>query len=146
MTSTPSIGTRFLQAAHLLAEHLTDHALPEPASLEVSSRAQQSRVTAQVSSRTVPSIAAELLTWADTLTTVTMQDWRPPTGERVHLSMASTLNGPAGPVELTIYGGTNHDPTLVGELAHGEHQAVTLGELRTWAANASGADREGMSR
>jgi hypothetical protein len=133
--TTPPIDMTFVQAAHLLAEHLTDHALPEPASLEVISRAQQSRVTAQVSSRTVPSIAAELLTWANTLTTVTAQAWRPSSGHRVHLSLTSTLSGPAGTVELTVYGGSNHDPALVGELAHGEHRAVTRGELRTWAAN-----------
>ncbi|MBV9444678.1 MAG: hypothetical protein JO345_02085 [Streptosporangiaceae bacterium] len=144
MTSTPPIGTTFVQAAHLLATHLSEHALPEPASLEVISKAQRSRVTAQVYSLSVPSIAAELLTWADTVTTVTAQAWRPPTGNRVHLSMASTLSGPAGPVELTVYGGANHDPALVGELVPGEHRAVTLGELRTWAT--SSTNRAGASR
>jgi hypothetical protein len=143
--TTPTIGATFVQAARLLAAHLTDHALPEPASLEVISKAQQSRVTAQVSSRTVPSIAAELLAWADTLTTVTVQAWRPPTGHRVHLSMVSILSGAADPVELTVFGGTDHDPAAVGELAPGEHRVVTLDELRTWAT-ISGADREGPRR
>ncbi|MGH3717592.1 MAG: hypothetical protein ACRDRI_01920 [Pseudonocardiaceae bacterium] len=37
----------------------------------------------------------------------------------------------------TIFGGADHDPALIGELAPGEYRAVTLGELRTWAADAS---------
>jgi hypothetical protein len=133
MITTSTIGTTLVQAAHLLATHLADHALPEPASLEVISRAHQSRLTVQVHSMTVPKIATEMLAWADTLTTVTAQAWRPPTGDRVHLSMASTLSSPAATVELNIFGGADHDPVLVGHLAPGEHRAVTLGELRTWA-------------
>jgi hypothetical protein len=143
MTSTPPIGVAFVQAAQLLATHLSGHALPESAVLEVNSKTYQSRLTVQVSSRTVPGIAAELLAWADTLTTVTVQAWRPPTGNRVHLSMLSTL---AGPVELTVYGGAPHDLTLLGELAPDEYRAVTLSELRTLAATTSGTDREKASR
>lgn len=44
------------------------------------------------------------------------------------------LSGPAGTVELTVFGGADHDPVLVGDLAPGEYRAVTLGELRAWAA------------
>jgi hypothetical protein len=144
--TTPSIDMTFVQAARLLAEHLTDHALPEPVSLEVISKAQRSRITAQVSPLTLSEVAAELLAWADTLTTVTVQAWRPPTGHRVHLSMTSTLGGATGPVELTVFGGTDHDPAAVGELTPDEHRAVTLGELRTWATNASDDNREGATR
>ena len=94
----------------------------------------------------MPSITAELLAWADTLTTVTVQAWRPPTGSRVHLCLTSTLTGPTGLVELTVYGGAPHDPTLIGELAPDEYRKVTLDELRTWATNTSGANREGVIR
>jgi hypothetical protein len=38
-----------------------------------------------VCSTTLPELAADLLTWADTLTTVTATAWRPPHGELVHL-------------------------------------------------------------
>jgi hypothetical protein len=134
MITTPGIGATFVQAAHLLATHLADHALPEPFSLEVISRARQASLTVQVQSMAVPGIASEVLGWADTLTTVTVQAWRPPTGDRVHLSMASTLSGPAGTVELTVFSGADHDPVLIGDLAPGEYRGVTLGELRTWAA------------
>jgi hypothetical protein len=137
MITTSTIGATLVQAAHLLATHLTDHTLPKPACLEVISTAHQSRLTVQVHSMTVPQVAAEVLAWADTLTTVTVQTWRPPTGARVHLSMASTLRGPAATVKLTIFGGADHDPALIDDLAAGEDRAVTLGELRTWAADAS---------
>ncbi len=100
MITAATIGATFVQAAHLLTSHLTDHALPEPACLEVISRAHHSRHTC----------------------------------DRVHLSMASTLCGPAGTIELTIFGGADHDPALVGDPAPGEYRAVALGELRTWAA------------
>jgi hypothetical protein len=133
MITTSTTGTTFVQAAHLLTSHLADHALPASRSVEVISRAQQARLTVQVQSMTVPEVAAEVLAWADTLTTVTVQAWRTPTGHRVHLSMTSTLSGPAGTVELTAFGAADHDPVLVGDLAPGEYRAVTIGELRTWA-------------
>ncbi|MGH3826309.1 MAG: hypothetical protein ACRDQX_03920 [Pseudonocardiaceae bacterium] len=137
MTITPSPKVSVVQAARLLATHLTVHTLPEPALLELFSQTRQTGARVQVCPWTVHGIAAELLTWADTLTTVTVQSWRPPDGDRVHLSMDSTLSDPAGTVKLTIFGGADHDPALVGALASGEHRAVTLGELRTWAADAS---------
>ncbi|MGH3710050.1 MAG: hypothetical protein ACRDRQ_18515 [Pseudonocardiaceae bacterium] len=145
---TPTFAATFVQAAHLLATHLTEHGLPQPASLEVISTAHRTRLTAQVHFLNVPRIAAELLTWADTLTTVTVQAMRPPSGDRVHLSIASVLSGPAGTVELTIFGGADHDPTLLGDLAPGERRTVTLGELRIWAADTSHrlTDGEGVTR
>jgi hypothetical protein len=73
MITTPAIGAKLVQAAHLLTSHLADHVLPEPASLKVISRTHQSRLTVQVQSMTVPEVAAAVLGWADTLTTVTVQ-------------------------------------------------------------------------
>jgi hypothetical protein len=51
-------------------------------------------------------------------------------------------------VELTIFGGTDHDPARLGNLAPGERRTVTLGELRTWAADTSHrpTDGEGVTR
>jgi hypothetical protein len=73
MITAAAIGATFVQAVRLLATHLADHALPEPVCLEVISRAHQSRLTVQVQSMTVPEVAAAVLGWADTLTTVTVQ-------------------------------------------------------------------------
>jgi hypothetical protein len=144
MITAATIGATLVQAAHLFATYLTDHPLPEPACLEVISRAHQSRLTVQVHSMTVPEVASEVLAWADTLTTVTVQAWRTPAGDRVHLSMASTLSGPAGTVELAVFGAAEHEPVLVGDLAPGEYRAVALGELRTWAADASDPPTDGV--
>ncbi|MCA1694941.1 MAG: hypothetical protein LC749_09505 [Actinobacteria bacterium] len=91
MITTATFAATFMQAAHLLATHLTEHDLPEPVSLEVISAAHRSRLTAQVHFLNVPTITAELLTWSDTLTTVTIQATRPPSGHRVHLSITSAL-------------------------------------------------------
>ena len=136
-TTTSTTGVTFVQAAQLLAAHLADHDLPEPASLTVMTRDRRSEVTAQLDSLSVPMVALELLAWADTLTTVTISAWRPPAGDRVHLSIASTLTGPTGTVNLDVYGGADHNPALIAELAPGQRIALSLGQLRTWADSAS---------
>jgi len=137
--TTPTMGMPFVQAAHLLAAHLANHALPQLESLTVMTRTGQSQIRAQLHSDTVPRVAADLLAWADTLSTatVTVGAWRTPVGDRVHLSITSTLTNPAGAVELDVYGGVAHDPVLFADLAPGEHRDVSLGHLRTWAATAS---------
>lgn len=129
-------GVTFVQAAQLLVAHLAHYQLPEPAFLTVSTRAQHSKVTAQLPSHTVPRIAAELLAWADTLPTVTVGAWRPPEGERVQLSITSTLTGPTGTVELDVYGGAAHDPILLADLGAGDERSVSLEQLRAWAGAA----------
>lgn len=88
-------------------------------------------------SLTLPGIAADLLAWADTLTTVTIAAWRPPSGNRVHLSITSTLASPVDHVELEVFGGANYCPTLFADLEPDERQAATLANLRTWASSTS---------
>ncbi len=134
-------GVTFGQAAELLAAHLAGYRLPQPVSVTVLiRRAGRSEVEVQLlSCRTVAALAGELLIWADTLTTLTVQAWRTPQGDQVHLSIASTLTGPAGTVELHIYGATAHDPDLFTDLTPGDHPMVSVGQLRGWAAGASGA-------
>lgn len=141
MNTTPTTGMTFVDAAQLLAAHLADHQLPQPASLTVMTRGHRSEVTAQMRPATVADGAAQLLAWADTLTTVTVMAWRPPHGDRVHLSIASTLTGPAGAVELDVFGGVDHDPVLFADLAPDNHQTVPLGHLRAWAASAATTTR-----
>jgi hypothetical protein len=134
---TTTTGMTFVHAAHLLAAHLAHHVLPEPASLAVMTRAGKSVLTVQVRSDTVPSVATELLAWADTLRTVTVGVWRTPVGDRVHLSITSTVNDSAGAVALDVYGGADHNPGLFADLAPSEHRDVSLEQLRTWAATAT---------
>ena len=103
--TTSTTGVTFVAAAQLLAAHLADHVLPQPASLIVTTRDRRSEVTVQLDSLTMPMVAVELLAWADTLTTVTIGVWRPPAGDRVHLSLASTLTGRQPVSNWTCSGG-----------------------------------------
>jgi hypothetical protein len=122
-----------VNAAQLLAAHLAHHQLPELASLTV----RCSEIMAQVQTHTVPEVAAELLAWADTLSTVTGTAWRTLDDQSVHLSITSTLTGPAGAVVLEVYGGTGDDPIHFADLPPGEYRDVSLGQLRAWAASGS---------
>jgi hypothetical protein len=135
MTTTAPTGMTFVQAAELLAAHLDNHAVPEPVFLTVTTRWGHSEVTAQLRPNTVPALAAALLAWIDTLPMIILTAWRPPEGERVHLSLDSTLTGPAGAVALTVYGSAKDDgPVRFTDLTSGQRRSVSLAELRTWAA------------
>jgi hypothetical protein len=137
-TATATTGASFVQAADLLATHLTHHQLPPPASLAILTREDgHSELTVQLCSATLPELAADLLSWADTLTTVTTAAWRPPRGELVHLSITSTLTGPARTVALEVFGGASYHPTLFADLAPDQCRAATLAHLRTWASSTS---------
>ena len=130
---TTTTGVTFAQAATILATHLADHPLPEPVILTVTTRWRHSEVAAQLRPNTVPDVAGELLAWIDTLTTVSATAWRPPEGERVHLSVTSILTGPAGVVTLEVYGSAEDDPVRFADLRAGQRRSVSLAELRTWA-------------
>src|SRR4051794_41970225 len=94
-TTTPTTGVTFAQAAAMLAAHLADHTLPEPASLRVNTTGVHSEVMAQLRSITVPTVVTDLLAWADTLTTVTAQAWRGPGGGGGEISVGPTPTPPA---------------------------------------------------
>jgi hypothetical protein len=134
MTTTTTTGMSFVQAAELLAAHLVEHALPEPVFLTVTTRWGHSEIAAQLRSDIVSELAGELLAWIDTLAAITITAWRPPESEHVHLSLGSTLTGPAGAVALTVYGGAkDHDPVRFADLKPGQRRGVSLSELRAWA-------------
>jgi hypothetical protein len=132
-------GVTFAHPAATLAEHLADHALPEPASLTVTTSYGHSTVTAQLRGTTLPGVAAGLIAWADTLGVITVEAWRPPEHDRAHLSLLGTLTGSTGAVELKIYGRVEHDPLRFADLQPDKCRGVSLslGHLRTWAATPS---------
>jgi hypothetical protein len=138
MTTTTS-GVTFAHAAATLAGHLADHALPEPASLSMTTSYGHSTITAQLRGTTVPSVAADLIVWADTLNVVTVEAWRPPEHDRVHLSVLGALPGSADAVELKVFGGVEYDALRFADLQADQCQGalLSLGQLRTWAANPS---------
>ena len=61
----------------------------------------------------MPGIAGDLIAWADTLSVVTVEAWRPSERDRVHLSILGTLTGSAGAVELKVFGAVDVRPPLV---------------------------------
>jgi hypothetical protein len=141
VTTTSPMGMTFVQAAEALAGHLSEHQLPEPALLGVQATGARSQLRAQLCPLTVAGIAAELLIWADTLGAVTIEVWRVAQGERVQLSITSTLPSPTGGVELDVYGDCFHDPSLITDLPSGGQRTVTLDQLRSWAASTPGVRR-----
>lgn len=143
MTTTIPTGVSLVQAAVMLAAHLADHTLPEPASLRVSTRDGHSQVRAQLRFSTVLTVARDSLAWADTLTTVTVEAWRIPAGDRMHLSIASTLTGPAGTVELDVFDAVAYDPATFADLKAGDHREMSVGQLRTSATSGAILDEHG---
>jgi hypothetical protein len=136
---TTTSGMTFAHAATLLARHLADHALPEPVALSVTTSYGDSTATAQLGGPTVPGIAGDLIAWADTLSEATGEAWRPSERDRVHLSIRGTLTGPAGAVELKVFGAVDYDPFWFADLQPHQCKGVSLalGQLRTLAANPS---------
>ncbi|MGH3901695.1 MAG: hypothetical protein ACRDTA_26265 [Pseudonocardiaceae bacterium] len=134
---TPTTGASFAHAAALLTEHLADHALPEPTLLSVTTSYGHTTLTAQLRGTTLPGIAADLLAWADTLSAVTVQVWRPPQRDQVHLSILSTLTSSPGAIELKVLGSVDYDPFRFADLQPHTHRGMplSLGQLRIWAAH-----------
>ena len=138
-TTTPPSGATFAHAAAMVAGYLADHALPEPASLSVITSYGHSTVTAQLDGTTLHGVGGGLIAWADTVSMVTVEAWRPPERDRTHLSILGTLTGPADTVELKVFGGVEYDPLRFADLQPHKCQGMplSLGQLRTWATNHS---------
>ena len=145
-TTTPPTSVTLVQAAVMHAAHLANHTLPEPWSLGLNTGNGHSAITAQLCSHTVSTVARDLLAWADTFDAVTVEAWRVSTGDHVQLSIASTLSGPAGTVELDVFGAVQHDPVRFADLKAGDRRKVSLGQLRTWATSSPAIDGPGSQR
>ena len=143
MSTISSTGIAFVQAAERLAAHLADHQLPEPALMGVTLMWGHPQARVQLHSQSLAEVAVGLLTWARTLSTITVEAWRAPQGNRVQLSIISALTSITGGIELDVYGDCAHDPILITDLTPGDKRAVSLRELRAWAASNSGAPGEG---
>jgi hypothetical protein len=115
-----------------LVDHLTAFDLPaELASTSVHREIVGHSATIQLACRCLPDLASALLAWADTLTGVTAEARRPPSGQSVHLSTTGRL---ADGSSVTVYGGLSHTVQLFGPyLEPGDRQALPLTVLREWA-------------
>ncbi len=109
-----------------LRAHLTAFELPELCSVHVTRYGPN--VTAQLACHTPPQIAGALLIWADTLTGITTEAWRAPSGDSVHLSVIGQL---PGGVWVRIYGGVPFTTHGIGaDLAPNACTTVALAVLR----------------
>lgn len=136
-TTSPASGVIFAGAAALLAGHLADHDLPEPVALSVTTSYGESTVTAQLRGDVLADVASDLLSWADTLSVVTVEAWRPPERDRVHLSIRGILTGSTDAVELKVFGCVDYEAAHFPDLQPDPCQGMSLSleQLRTWAAN-----------
>jgi hypothetical protein len=124
------------QTATVMVRHLTDHGLPEPASLHLTTdRHSYPEIRVQLAHTDLAALAAALLAWAATLTAVSFQAWRPPQGPRVHLELHATLTYPTGSVAVLVYVGIACDPALFAGLEPGQTKPLTLGQLTEWAGH-----------
>jgi hypothetical protein len=114
-----------------VAEHLGGFELDEPVTVIAAACPVGPLAAIQLSGELLPTLAAALLTWADTLDNVTATAWRPtcPDDDLVQLEVRGRLTDNT-PVK--VYGGLLDGPSLAG-LAPGGRQTLSFGLLREWA-------------
>jgi hypothetical protein len=111
-----------------LRAHFAAFELPELYSVNVVTAWGGPTVTMQLACHHLPEIATGLLAWADTLTGVTAEAWRVPSGDSVHLSVIGQL--PDG-VSIRVYGGVPFTKHGIGaDLAPDTSTTVPLAVLR----------------
>jgi len=111
--------------------HLAAFDLPHMWSVHVVTSFSGPHVTVQLARRESPEIAGALLAWADTLTEVTAEAWRIPSGDCMHLSVIGRL--PDG-VSVRVYGGVPFTQHGIGaDLAPDASTTMPLAVLREWA-------------
>jgi hypothetical protein len=111
-----------------LRAHLAAFEVPELCSVHATRSWDGPSVTAQLACHQPPQIATGLLAWADTLTEVTAEAWRVPSGDSVHLSVIGRL--PEG-ISIRVYGGVPFTQHGIGaDLAPDTSTTVPLAVLR----------------
>jgi hypothetical protein len=125
------------QTATVVVRHLTDHGLPDPASLHLTADWQgHPEVRVQLAGPDLLAMASALLAWAASLTAVSFQAWRPSQSTGVHLELHATLTDPAGPVTMLVYGGIHTNLAAFAELDSNQTMPLTLDQLTEWAGSA----------
>jgi hypothetical protein len=128
--NTLSVVT-MLAAIH---QHMSAFTLPEPCTITVDPNPSSLRrhVGVQLSAdRDLPVLASQLLSWADTLTEITVSAWRTVDGDAVHLDLNGVLAD--GQTTVQAWGGIPYSSRF--ELGRGESQSVPFGSLRDWSAS-----------
>jgi hypothetical protein len=109
--------------------HLIEFELPAFASVHVATPIPgEDGITVQLRGYDLPDIAAALLAWADTLTAVTAQAWRLPSGHSVHVSVTGQLTRGA---RIRVYGAVPFTGCGIGaDLASDATTTLSLLALR----------------
>lgn len=110
--------------------HLDAFELSSPWSIYLTSYSGGPAASVNLAVREPSQIAEALLAWADSLTDVTAQTWRPSHGNTVDLSITGQLSDGV----LVRISGLPFRPRGIGsDLAPGASKAVPLMLLRQWA-------------
>ena len=111
-----------------LRAHLAGVELPELYSVNLTPSSSGPSVTAQLACHPPPQTGSALLAWADTLTEVTAEAWRVPSGDRVHLSVTGRL--PSG-ASIRVYAGVMFTEHGIGaDLTPDTSTTMALATLR----------------
>jgi hypothetical protein len=125
------MSATILDQLEALRAHLTAFELPDLYSVHVITDAGEPGVTLQLAAHQPSPIATALLAWAKTLTEVTIEAWRVPRGDSVHLSLIGQL---PGDVTIRVYSGVSYTQYGIGaDLAPGGSKTVPLAALRNLA-------------
>ena len=120
-----------LELLDCIHTHLTAFELPELWSVNITASSVGPRVSVQLAEHQPPEIARGLLIWADTLADVTVEAWRVPRGDCVHLSVTGEL---ADGTAVCVFGGVPFTGRgLGGELEPDSGTVVSLATLRAVA-------------
>jgi hypothetical protein len=130
MTGTERIATMITYLSTIQA-HLARHrGLSGPFNISLDVHGYRANVVVQLdSNRGLATVAGGLLTWADTLTEVAAEAWRPPTGPDVHLSVTGMVGG----VSVRAFDAAPFDAAVFAGLEPGQRGSVPLQRLRAWA-------------
>lgn len=117
-----------LELLDCIHTHLLAFELPELWSVNISASSVGPRVSVQLAEHQPPELARGLLIWADTLTGVTVEAWRVPCGDCVHLSVTGELSGGTA---VCVFGGVPFTGRGLGaELEPDSGTVVSLATLR----------------
>ena len=130
MNGTERIATLITYLSTIQAHLARRRGLAGPFNVSLDVHGHRANVVVQLDcGRRLATVAGGLLTWADSLTEVTAQAWRPPTGADVHLS----VTGWAGGVSVRAFDAAPFDASVFTGLEPGQRQPIPLERLRAWA-------------
>ena len=120
-----------LELLDCIHAHLAAFELPELWSVNITASSVGPRASVQLAEHQPPEIARGLLIWADTLADVTVEAWRVPCGDCVHLSVTGEL---ADGTAVCVFGGVPFTGRGLGaELEPDSGTVVPLATLRAIA-------------